>query len=728
MALKRHTAPLMILALLTMVSCGGERNDQATPKPDSTSVSDYQSGQPPAPESWPANGRDMGQTRFSPLEDINGQTINRLGLAWEFKNFIVRGRTHHGMESNPVLFDGMLYVTGPWGTAYALDARTGELKWEFEPALEHIDGRSACCDAVNRGLAIADGKIFVGAFDGILYALDAKTGAIVWQADTFVNRHWNYSITSAPFLAGDKVMIGNAGGDMGVRGYVSAYNIDTGELAWRFWAVPGDPAAGPDETPEVTMARATWPKDTRWELGLGGNAWDNLGYDPETNTAFLALGNGGPHPAWLRSKSGKVTDQLFLSSIVAVDANTGRMKWHYQTTPGDSWDFAATSHMILADIQIDGATRRVIMQAPKNGIFYVLDRDTGELLRADPITTVNWTTGVDLKTGRPAISPYVDYSKGPVVVFPSAAGGHAWQPMSFSPRTGLVYLHVYNTGMRLQDVRPAKFLPGTSNQASAGAFPPFKDPAILELVAKQHIDVKFEARLKAWNPVTGKAAWESDPLPFVSGGTLVAGDLVFQGTTGGYFNAYDATSGKRLLNLFIGTNIMAAPVTYKLDGIQYIAITAGAGGPQGAAFAPDTAAYGYENYERLLVLKLDGGDVPLPPKRMPEPQAPTPQTIQASAGTIEHGKASFEAYCSRCHAVGGATGIFPNLWNMPSNVIESFQAIVGDGAYRAAGMSGFSDILSNDDIAAIKAFIVNDIVAVRTTGKGATSEGAEVVH
>ena len=667
---------------------------------------------------WPLKGKGLSGAYFSPLGDISAANVSKLGFAFEFDDFVVRGRTHHGLESNPIMVDGTLYFSGPWGVAYAIDARTGAHKWTFDPQPDGEYARNACCDVVNRGVAVAEGKVFVGALDGHLFALDAKTGKPLWKTDTFYDRKWNYTITGAPFVAGDKVLIGNAGADMGSRGYVSAYDIATGKLAWRFWAVPGEE---PDETPEVAMARKTWPADTRWELGMGGNAWDGLAFDPETNTAFLALGNGGPHPAWLRSKSGKVGDELFLSSIVAVDAATGRMKWYYQTTPGDSWDFAATSPFVLAELNMGGKLRKVLMQAPKNGIFYVLDRDTGELLRADPYTRVNWTSGIDRKTGRPKITPAADYRNGTSIIFPGATGGHAWQPMAFSPRTGLVYLPVYATGMRYEAEARTKFRPGSINQAMVGEFPPFDRPRDRAQLAGS-APPTFESRLKAWDPVTGKPAWISERMVFITGGTLVAGDLVFQGATDGYLRAFDARTGRKLLELFVGTAIMAAPIAYKLDGVQYVAVLAGAGGPQGAGFAPDVVAAKRENYERLLVFRLGGSKMPLPPLRTPQPRQPTPPPISASAATLEHGRILFEQNCHRCHMMGGATGIYPNLWNISPDTLAAFQEIVHQGAFRYAGMGAFADVLTPADVNAIKAFLVNDIIVKRRDGPKAGAQ------
>lgn len=666
-------------------------------------------GAPDDAGAWSRPGRDLGDSYYSPLEGINADNVGELGLAFEFTDFNIRGRTHHALQSTPVMQDGTLYFSGPWGEAYAVDARAGEQRWMFDTDADGNYARNGCCGVSNRGIALADGKVFVGSLDGYLFAIDAKTGRQVWKTDTLVDRNWNYISNGAPQIAGDLVIIGNAGAEMGARGYVSAYNMKTGELAWRFWIVPGDPAKGPDEGPEVTLARKTWAEDSRWDLGLGGNVWNGISYDPETGTAFIGTGNGGPHPAWLRSKSGKVMDNLFLSSIVAVDAKTGKLKWYYQQVPGDSWDFASTAPMVLADITIEGKRRKVLMQAPKNGVFYVLDRETGELLRADAFTRINWTSGVDMKTGRPAISPEVDYRDGPKIVWPSAAGAHGWTPNAYSPRTGLVYIPTYEGAMAIEGEKEAGFIRGNNNQAAHGKFPPFDE----KLLAGRE-QAKFEGRLKAWDPVKGEVRWTSEPLPFLNGGTMVAGDLVFQGSASGYLDAYDAASGKRVAHIFLGTVMTAAPMTYELDGVQYLAILAGAGGPQGGFFGPGVVAAEYENNQRLIVLKVGGAKIPLPPKRTPIAPPPLPKAIAASPATMKQGEELFMARCSRCHAAGGALGIYPNLWIMPQSTIDQFDAIVGKGALSYGGMAGFGDTLSPSQIAAIKAFVVNDTIARRS--------------
>lgn len=667
---------------------------------------------------WDLSGGDAGDTRYADLDQITPANIDQLGLAWEFRDFIVRGRTHRGMESNPVLVDGVLYLSAPWGNVHAIDARTGALIWTFDSEADGQYARYTCCDVVNRGLAVAGGRVFVASLDGYLYALDRKTGKPVWKVDTFPARKWSTTITGAPQVAGDKVLIGNAGADMGSRGYVSAYDMATGKLAWRFWAVPGDPADGPDETPEVALARKTWPADARFDIGLGGNSWEGLAYDAETDTAYLGLGNGGPQPVARRSRSGATGfDNLFLTCIVAVDAKTGRMKWYYQTTPGDSWDYAAASPFILTDLVIAGRQRKVIMQAPKNGMFYVLDRVTGELLRADPYTVVTWNKGVDMKTGRPIPAPEADFSQGAKIIWPSVAGGHAWVPMSYSPRTGLVYLPVMEAPAKMEMAPPAPFRQGTRNALNLVQFPPFTKPGDAELMKGQPAP-RVEGRLKAWDPVSGQARWQSDPLPFLTGGTLVSGDLVFHGSSDGFLWVYDAATGKVLRRILIGTAIMAAPMTYVLDGVQYVAVTAGAGGPQAGRFGPGHAAATRENFERLLVFRLGGKAIDLPPLRA-QTQAEPLRPLPASTATLARGEQLFQEYCQRCHTMGGATSNYPNLWTMNQATVDAFEAIVGDGAYRYGGMGSFSDLLTRDEIGAVKAFIVNDSLAKRQGGNAA---------
>lgn len=678
-------------------------------------------------EDWPLPGKNAEAQRFFDSDEISAANVDKLGLAFEFRNFMVRGRTHRGVEASPVMVDGVLYFSGPWGVAYAVDARTGKSLWTYDPDAEGRSARNTCCDAVNRGVAVADGRLFTAGTDGQLAAVDLKTGTQIWKVATIEDRRWNTSNTDTPIVANGLVVIGNAGGDMGSRGYISAYDAQTGKRAWRFWVVPGNPAEGPDESPDVTRARATWPTDTRWDLGLGGNTWAGMAYDPATDTVFAGTGNGGPHPAWLRSTSGKVTDQLYLSSIVALDRKTGRVKWHYQTTPGDSWDFNASSPFVFAEVEHGGRTRKVLMQAPKNGFFYMLDRTSGELLTAEPFTEVTWASHVDRKTGRPVLTESGDYSKQPQVIWPGIAGAHSWTPMAYSPRTGLAYLQVYQSGASYQSDPVGVFRRGAISQSTSNAFPPFND-ARLQRMFESGPSQRLGGALKAIDPLTGKVRWAAADLPFLTTGTLVSGDLVFQGDANGYLSAYDAATGKRLLHLFTGTGILGAPIAYRLDGVQYIAFLAGFGGPQGAAFPPGSPGRERENFERLIVLKVGGGAVPLPPLRTPSQLPPVPAAIAASPATLARGERLYQQYCHRCHWTGGAPSNYPNLWEMQPETLDSFEAIVGEGALEYAGMGNFSDALSRADRDAVKAFIVHDTIAKRRSGAKAGSQFNQASH
>ncbi|HEX7761818.1 MAG TPA: PQQ-binding-like beta-propeller repeat protein, partial [Caulobacteraceae bacterium] len=393
---------------------------------------------PGHPQQWLTTGGDFGKTHYSRLDAIDAASVSRLGFAWAFET-----DTDRGLEATPIVVDGVMYTSGVAGRAYALDARTGKLIWRFEPRIDPRVHRGSCCDQVNRGVAVWRGRVYVAAFDGVLYALDAASGHVVWRADTIIDHSRGYSSTGAPEIAGGVVVIGNAGGEFDTRGYITAYDLQTGRQAWRFFTTPGDPRK-PIEHPDLAIAARTWDPASRWDVGGGGNVWDGMTYDPRLNLLYVATGNGEVYARAQRSPRGG--DNLFLSSILAIRPDTGRLAWYYQETPGDQWDYDSDAPILLTSVNIAGKPRDVLMHAPKNGFFYVLDRATGELLSAKPYVPVTWAKGVDPKTGRPIQNPDADYATGPKLVFPSPVGGHVWNPMAFSPRTGLVYLPAIEGG------------------------------------------------------------------------------------------------------------------------------------------------------------------------------------------------------------------------------------------------------------------------------------------
>jgi len=429
------------------------------------------------PGNWLSHGRTYDEQRFSPLEQINRENVGSLGLAWETPAGSVRG-----LEATPVIVDGVMYTTSTWSRVMALDAKTGKLLWEYDPKVQRSWAKKLCCDVVNRGVAVFDGKVFAGTLDGYLVALDAATGEQVWRVDTLIDRGQYYSITGAPRVIKGKVIIGNGGAEYDVRGYFSAFDSETGELAWRFYTVPGN-AEGPFEHEELKMAVSSWDPNSNWK-GVGGTAWDSMAYDPALDLLYVGTGNGSPWSQYVRSPSGG--DNLFLASILAIRPDSGEMAWYYQTTPGDAWDYTATQHMILADLQIDGQQRKVLMQAPKNGFFYVLDRVTGKVISAEKYVFVNWASHIDLTTGRPVTTGLADYSIQDRYVFPSVAGGHNWHPMSYSRNTGLVYIPSRDIGWVFNEAGDKWFTLGVENLEELSAGQDLPDSA---------------GYLKAWDPV-----------------------------------------------------------------------------------------------------------------------------------------------------------------------------------------------------------------------------------
>ncbi|MEM7571202.1 MAG: PQQ-dependent dehydrogenase, methanol/ethanol family, partial [Pseudomonadota bacterium] len=517
------------------------------------------------------------------------------------------------------------------------------------------------CDVVNRGVAYEDGRLFVASFDGRLFALSSEDGSVLWEADTIVDRSKNYTVTGAPRLAAGNVIIGNGGGEFGVRGYITAYDTKTGSQSWRFYTVPGNPADG-FENEAMEMAAETWTGEW-WTLGGGGTVWDSMTYDPELDLLYVGVGNGSPWNIAERSPGGG--DNLFLSSIVALRPATGEYVWHYQTTPGDQWDYTATQQMILADLEMDGKTIPALMQAPKNGFFYVLDRRDGTLLKADPYVKVTWAKGVDLATGRPNVVPEARYHQTkagapPYIGFPSPLGGHNWHPMAYSPNTNLVYLPAQDMNFPFvpdADFKPTQLAPNFGVDMHAIAMPPQQE-------VRDSIRKAAEGHLLAWDPVAQKEVWRVPHGGIWNGGVLAtAGGLVFQGNRKGYLAAYDDRTGDKLWEMDAQTGIVAPPVSYAVDGEQYIAVVAGWGGafPLALGEMSHLDEGPQVNRSRVLVFKL-GGTASLPEK---EPLIRAASTAPASFGTeeqIARGHVRYERFCGNCHggtAVSG--GVLPDL-------------------------------------------------------------------
>ena len=663
------------------------------------------------PESWLTYGGTYAEQRFSTLDQINTSTVARLGLAFSYDT-----NTTRGLEATPLVVDGVIYTTGSWSLVYAVDARTGREIWRYDPKVPGETGPKACCDVVNRGVAAYRGKLFVGTLDGRLVALDAKTGSVIWETIT-VDQSKPYTITMAPRVVKGKVIIGNGGAELGVRGYVSAYDAANGGHAWRFYTVPGDPAQ-PVENPALEKARETWTGDTYWKIGGGGTVWDAIAFDPELDLLYVGTGNGSPWSRYIRSPGGG--DNLYVCSILALRPDTGELVWHYQTTPGDNWDYTSTQHIMLADLTVGGVPRKVLMQAPKNGFFYVLDRATGELLSAEKYIDVTWASGIDEATGRPIEAPDLDYRQKTQTVKPSPLGGHNWQPMSFNPTTGLVYIPANDIAWPFGLEKPFTYRPGSWNTGT--------DPTTGDAIPRADVS----GRLIAWDPAAQKAAWEVPyPGPW-NGGTLsTAGGLVFQGTAHGTFAAYDAATGKVLWETAAGTGVMAGPSTYALDGAQYVAVMAGWGGAFGlamgdAAFAAHELAGANKNEGRLLVFRL-GGTAKIPVTEAIEKEIAL-VAGELDPAQVKQGNFAYHRWCAFCHGIGAVGGgVLPDLRKSELFFSDALEPIVLEGALLAKGMPNLGQWVTKDDVALIRSYITakrNELAAEQAKPKGAAPASA----
>jgi len=640
---------------------------------------------------WSMHGGSPGEERFSPLDRIDRNSVARLGLAWSYMT-----GTNRGLEATPLVVDGILYATASWSIVFALDAKTGRELWRHDPQVPGWKAKHACCDVVNRGVAYSKGRIYSGTLDGRLLSLDAATGEVVWSVQT-TDAGQPYTITGAPRVVKDLIVIGNGGAEFGVRGYFSAYHASTGELAWRFYTVPAS-KLDPHEHPELKTAAETWPEDALWETGLGGTAWDGMAYDPELDLLYVGTGNSSVYDRAKRSPGGG--DNLYLSSILALRPDTGELVWHYQTTPGEHWDYTATQNMILADLEWQGRTRKVLMQAPKNGFFYVLDRATGELLSARKYVHVSWASHVDLETGRPVERAEADWSQEDRMIAPAPMGGHNWQPMSFHPGTGLVYIPAIESMYPYMANDAFQFRPGLWNTA--------EDFTRLHRTMEDRSSLGFLpcglTRLVAWDPIKGEKVWEVQHDSGVPGGTLAtAGHLVFQGSGSGRFSAYEATGGKPLWTSEIGIDVMAPPVTYQIDGEQYIAVLAGTGGSLGN----HASRFEHDNAGRVLAYKLHA-NAPMPPAlKRPERDVSVPR-LQVSPETVDRGRQVYAENCFTCHGMGvNASGLYPDLRTATPATHAQWDAIVRGGIRSKKGMPSFASSVSQEDARAVQAYVLD---------------------
>lgn len=650
-------------------------------------------------KNWPAHGFDYWEQRYSPLNQINTENVKNLKLEWSYNLQSTRG-----VESTPVVVNEVMYVAAPWSIVHAIDAKTGTKLWTYDPKVPKSYGEKGCCDVGNRGVAVSGDLVYFGAFDGRLIALDSDTGEVAWEVDTIEDREKPYTITGAPRVFKGKVIIGNGGAEYGVRGYITAYDAETGEEAWRWYTVPGNPDE-PFENEAMKMAAKTWdPSAKYWENGGGGTVWDSMVFDPELDLMYIGTGNGTPWSHQHRSPAGG--DNLFLASVVALDPDTGEYRWHYQETPGDNWDYTSTQDIILADLPLEGKTRKVLLHAPKNGFFYVVDRETGEFLSAEAFVDVNWASGYD-ESGRPIVHQEARSKDKPFDAIPGPYGAHNWHSMSFSPDTQYAYIPAQNIPASMQDMpewdynsdEPGVFMGGTGWNTGM-----YLNPTTPES--------KPFGRLVAWDPVKQEEAWRHEHISPWNGGTMAtAGNLVFQGTADARLMAFNARSGEQLWDTMVGTGIVAAPVTYEVDGKQFVSIAAGWGGAYGLVQRSTERTIPGTVYTYSLT-----GDAEAPAHSKNQ-RASLVSGVEYDPGLVEEGAAQYVTNCVVCHGVPGVDrgGALPNLGYSNAAVIRNLEAFVLEGALASRGMPDFSDRLTEEDVNKIRAFILGTADTIRAS-------------
>jgi quinohemoprotein ethanol dehydrogenase len=682
------------------ISCGGALAEDLTPakiKAVTGAVDgSFVRANTASSNDWPTIGLDYAETRFSKLQQITSDNVKGLGLVWSYNL-----ESSRGVEATPVVVDGIMYQTASWSVVHAIDARTGRKIWTYDPGVNREQGYKGCCDVVNRGVALWKGKVFVAAYDGRLIALDAASGQKIWEKDTLIDHDHSYTITGAPRVYNGKVLIGQGGAEYGARGYITAYDADSGNQLWRWFTVPGDPSK-PFEDASMEAAAKTWdPSGKYWINGGGGTPWDTITFDPELNMVYVGTGNGAPWNRKIRSPSGG--DNLYLASIVALNADTGKYVWHYQETPGDHWDYTSTQPMILADIAIDGAPRKVILHAPKNGFFFVIDRTNGKFISAKNFVDVNWATGYGAD-GRPIEVPAARGDE-PYDSIPGPYGAHNWHPMSFNPQTGLVYLPAQNVPLNLTPEKTFE-----QNAATPGKFGGTQGWNIGFVLNGVPPKTPAFGRLLAWDPVKQKEAWRVDyPAPWNGGTLTTAGNLVFQGTADGRFVAYDATSGKTLWEMPTGTGVVAAASTYMLGGVQYVSVAVGWGGVFGIADRATQLRSPGTVYTFALGAKA----------KLPEfVKYQTENLLEGvpyDKAQYNEGTAIYVVACATCHGVPGVDngGNVRNLGFVPKEEIINLKDIVFNGPFKDRGMPDFTGKLKEEDIPKLQAFIQGTADAVR---------------
>ena len=710
---------LLIINLL-LFNCKNQEKDyealikSAVKKIDNNTIANVKSDD----KNWLTYGKDFSEKRFSTLKQISKENINDLGLSWSLNL-----QTKRGLEATPLVVDGIMFVTGPWSKVFAIDAKNGNLIWEFDPKVSKETGEKACCDVVNRGVAIYKGNVYVGVLDGRLISLDASNGKINWEVNTTkeFGSDWSYTITGAPRVFNGKVLIGNGGAEYGVRGFFTAYDAISGKKLWRFHTVPDNPEKI-NQSKAMKAALKTWNGEW-WKYGGGGTVWDSFAYDPNLELVYVGTGNGSPWNQEIRSPGGG--DNLYLSSILAVDINTGELKWYYQTTPGDTWDYTAVQQIILADLKINGKLEKVLMQAPKNGFFYVLNRENGKLISADPYVYVNWAKRIDLKTGRPVETEGARHKEKNMEIYPGPWGGHNWQSMAYNSEKNLVYIPARELSMIYGKDDSFDFKQLSSNspdqskkkitygfdkkQWNTGtADLPGSYSNNRETVMDSTVKLK-NGKLIAWDPTEKKEIWSYNHKTPWNSGVLSTKDLVFQGDAFGVLRAHDAVDGKIMWEFNLKSGIIAPPITYMIDETQYISVAVGWGGSYGLynrhtkflkpgtiytfALNQSKSLPNYDDPEELKLITLEN---------------------KLSEEEIIAGEKLFKRYCTQCHRLGNySSDSFPGGGNIPDltyskNVIfDMFDKIVREGIFLEKGMPNFGERINKIESNQIKEYIIS---------------------